>query len=1283
MAIFTAIGTALFGASTFLAAATATVLQAAAGIGLNLLAKAIAGKPEKPGFSVQGKLQSGGDVPRSFMLGYGATAGSLVYANSWGQAGKTPNAYFTQVICVGDRPVNSLAEVWANGEKVTLLTAEPHADMGYPVLEYRAGGRDHLWIKFYDGTQTVADSFLVSKVSSADRPYESTRVGVGCPYVIATSLVNEELFTGLPSYKFALNGVKFYDPSRDSTVGGSGAHRWSNPATWGGDGDKLPAVQIYNILRGMTASGQWFYGPQGMTSARLPAASWIAAINKCRATITSGGAAVPTYRSGGEISVSAPVADAVEAILTTCQGRLAETGGVYKLHVGAPGAASFAFTDGEILSTEEQSFTPFFGLADTINGIAAKYPSPAEGWNTKVAPPIYRTDLEALAGNRRLMADVSLNLVPYADQVQRLMLSALLEAQRARRHTLVLPPDYFGVEPGDVMAWTSNRNGYAVKLFRVDGVVDKANLDVMVDLTEVDPSDYDWDDTTDYRVPVDGPVGPLRPPPQQIVIWSVEAVVLNDNSGTARRPAIKFNWDADISDVKAVALEVRLAGTTTVEWRGRTDNVETGSVIVGPFLPDTNYEGRGRYIPTSNNRRTEWTAWLPVKTLDIKLVTDDILNNAITQAKIADAAITAAKIMDGAVVELKLAEEAVSTTKIKLGAVTEQLVANNAIVAAKLADNAVTQQKVADNAISTAKIANDAVNATKLADLAVSTSKLADSAITNAKLGALAVDAAKLATNAVTTTKIADDAITTPKLVANAIVADKIAANAVTAAHMVITDTNNYVEDPLFAKNSGCWPTPAGVSILNNPATAWQGSYSYMLGALVNFWCPREIDITVNTPLQINVVGSAVGAPAGSIYIRLVFLNGDNATVAVSSSVVFSAADTAWVRKTVDAIVPGGAIKARLQIYTNGVDPAPGSWRLGFVGVFKRFGGDLIVDGAIVADKIAANAVTTAKIAANAVTATEIAAGAIVAGKISANAVTTTTIAAGAVTATEIAAGAIVVGKIAANAVTTATIAAGAVTATEIATGAITAVKIAAGTITGDKIAANTIGAGQIAADSITTENLVVTDYQNVVEDPAFHKRSGAWPALTGATPVLNPATAYTGDWLYYINTAATTTSFYNARFYDVAGAEAEYRLVVVARGTAPGNLDIRVVWYDSSKAYIGVTTVIRFTSADNVYTRKTLSVTPPASAAYCRVQMLISAVPTSGDWRVGFVGLFKKAGGELIVDGSITADKMAANSITAGNAAIADAAITSAKIANAAITSSKAWRLQVGRLTA
>jgi len=604
-------------------------LQLGVGVGLSLLAQKIAGmqEPEEAAavaaYGIRGRLQGGADLPRSFLLGYRATAGSLVWANTWGGVDTVENKWLTQVIALADYPLpaNGLVGLWVNGEKVTIeATAE---SKGYPITEYRLGKDDNanLWVKFYDGTQTTVDPLCNGDASTGDRDYESTRVGRGVAYVVVTAKVKESLWSGLPTFKFELNGAKLYDISKDSTAGGSGSHVWSNPATWGGDGDFLPVVQIYNLLRGFTYNGVWMYGLQGMTAARLPAANWIAQINKCRASVTGPGGSEPKYRSSIEIPVDSQMADAIEQLLTACQGRLSEIGGFYKIQCGAPDAPVFTLTDAQILSTEEQSFTPFFGLSDTINGITANYPEPQEAWNSKPAPPLYRTDLEVLAGNRRLLADVALDSVPYANQVQRLMLESLQEAQRARRHTIVVGPEFWPAEPGDFLTWTSTRNGYSAKLFRIDGVADKANLDVMLDMTEVDPSDYDYNYSTDYVPPIIGPNDPVRPAPQPIVGFAVSAVeIVGDVAGT-KRPGILVEWSVDavedLDDVEAIAYEVRLASDDSVVLRGRSDEQEVGSVVVegNTILPATAYDVRGRYVPSSA-REVEWSSWLPVTTTD-------------------------------------------------------------------------------------------------------------------------------------------------------------------------------------------------------------------------------------------------------------------------------------------------------------------------------------------------------------------------------------------------------------------------------------------------------------------------------------------------------------------------------------------------------------------------------------------------------------------------------------------------------------------------------------------
>jgi len=309
-------------------------------------------------------------------------------------------------------------------------------------------------------------------------------------------------------------------------------------------------------------------------------------------------------------------ATAIEALLTACQGRLSEIGGFYKIHLGAPDSPAFAWTDADLLSSEQQTFRPFFSLADSVNGIQGTYPDPAQGWETATAPPLYRTDLEARDGHRRLMANPTFDFVPYHEQVQRLQKSGIEEAQRARTHVLPFPPAYWVVEPGDVGTWTSVRNGYNDKLFRVDSVVDRANLDCALSVTEVDPTDYDWDHVTDYTGVATGPTSFPRPQPQGVVDWYAEGTILYDADGLGRRVAIRIAWDGTLPGVVGIQYEVRLKADLSSVTRGRTDQLAVGALLISQgLIPLTAYQVRGQYLPSSP-RDMLWSDWLDVTTPD-------------------------------------------------------------------------------------------------------------------------------------------------------------------------------------------------------------------------------------------------------------------------------------------------------------------------------------------------------------------------------------------------------------------------------------------------------------------------------------------------------------------------------------------------------------------------------------------------------------------------------------------------------------------------------------------
>lgn len=629
MAVFTAIGTAVatsvLGAAaagtigfTFIAGATAAALQIAAGVGLSLIGKSLAGQPQADGrpFSAQVKPRSGDTISRSLPFGWSVTGGSLAYYNMWGSA----NTYATQVFALYDLPVSELARVWIDDNPVTLLTGAEHADYGYPVSEYRKAGVDHLWVKFYDGTQTTADPFLVASVSSAEHPYTADRVGTGIPYIILTSRAparadGEErpLFQGLPQGKYETYGYGLFDPTDED-------HEAGDPSTWGGDGDFLPAVQLFNVMRGISYNGEWLYGLQSMTAARLPLDNWSLAIEKCRVAIEGPDGMEPTYRAGGEIVVNVPMRNTAEALMTAMQGRMTEVGGAYKLFVGEPDAAVFSFTDDDILSTEEQPFKPFFSLSDSISGIAATWPNPAEGWADKAAPTLLRQPMEARIRGRKALASVSLDLVPYGAQVQRLQLSALNEAERERTHTHVMGPEAWVLEPGDVVQWTSVRNGYTDKLFRILAMSDRENLDVLMTITEVDPSDYDWNQEADYTPQTDGPLILIPPPALVMSGWQVFPATIYDEDGDARRPSIEVRFASGLADVQSVRVQVRVDGETDPMFDGEVPYSAPFKVILaGQFSPNTAYEVRGIFVRQSLNEST-WSAWIDVTTPNVKLI---------------------------------------------------------------------------------------------------------------------------------------------------------------------------------------------------------------------------------------------------------------------------------------------------------------------------------------------------------------------------------------------------------------------------------------------------------------------------------------------------------------------------------------------------------------------------------------------------------------------------------------------------------------------------------------
>ncbi|RVL70683.1 hypothetical protein CN138_14645 [Sinorhizobium meliloti] len=616
----------LLSAGGFSAAVVKLALGFALQYGVSLIEKARAKKRqdavEARGVTIE--VRMGDDQPASFVLGTYATAGIRKYIGTWGQAGKTPNAYLTDVVELSCIPHPGLAGIWIDDTKGTILWAEPHADgRGFPIQEFRVDGKDFAWVRFVDGKQTVADPWLVERFGShPERPFKATMIGRGVAYAVVTFRYNTEKFGGLPACLFEMLPMPLYDLRKDSTNGGSGQQRWNDPSTWAPSDNNV--VVEYNLIRGIYYGGEWIFGGQNLAAFRLPASNWVAGANECdRLVDRAGGGQEKQFRCGYEVRLDMEPLSVIDDIRQGCNGRLAEVGGVFKTLVGAPGAAVYSFTDDDILVTEDQSFEPFPALSETHNGIEATYPEPSEKWTTKDAPARYSSTLEADDGNRRLVTGVEFPAVPFGRQVQTLMKAMIEEERRFRTHLFHLPPDAFPLEPNDTVSWTSSRNGYANKKFLVVRVLGKLTFNQLVVLKEFDPSDYSWSGADELPTDI-GWLGPIEPPAQPMYGWQVVPANLLDDAGNPRRPSMRVSCDPDQDDVQQVHVQVRLKTSAAVVFDGIIAYGAPHSWILnGTFLPATTYQARGRFVPFST-RKTDWGAWLDVTTDNVRLNEDDV-----------------------------------------------------------------------------------------------------------------------------------------------------------------------------------------------------------------------------------------------------------------------------------------------------------------------------------------------------------------------------------------------------------------------------------------------------------------------------------------------------------------------------------------------------------------------------------------------------------------------------------------------------------------------------------
>jgi hypothetical protein len=228
---------------------------------------------------------------------------------------------------------------------------------------------------------------------------------------------------------------------------------------------------------------------------------------------------------------------------------------------------------------------------------------------------------------------------------------------------------------------------------------------------------------------------------------------------------------------------------------------------------------------------------------------------------------------------------------------------------------------------------------------------------------------------------------------------------------------------------------------------------------------------------------------------------------------------------------------------------------------------------------------------------------------------------------------------------------------------------IVANSITAGQIAAGAIGATQIAANAISASKMFIGSTDNIVLDPYFNDL-GYWNAWAGGvtSSVIFPGGSW-GTRPALIATSSGTGSYaghYTKKISCTPGDQF-YAACIGGTGGQTATVQLVIEWMDATGGFVGSTTVqARGGVIGGPYDFSGV-VTAPSGAYYLDFFFYGDAPSGGNAISMSNPQLNRRASGQLIVDGAITAAKIGAGEVVAGK--LASGAVTAGTVAANAIT--------------
>jgi hypothetical protein len=625
LAIAGAVGlsaTAAAAAAPYITFALTAVAGMGISLGLGALQKAMAPKPKagEPLTGIETSVQIGGDVARQIVTGKCGIKGHLVYHNTYG----ANNDYYQQVFVLSDWISEGLDAVWIDGLRYTLNVATSSGAF----TEYQTSemGPTMLRFRFYDGTQTAADSELVSNSNPVGKWGNAAKL-TGLAYVVVhMEYVKDHILyqSGIPKFTFEMKGARLFDPRLSAETGGSGSQTWSDPSTWTYSDN--PAIIAYNYQRGFFKADQLIIG-MNVPVDDLLHDTYFAAANICDESVSlDAGGTEPRYRCATILTSDDSVSHGqhLDAILSTMAGYLYDYSGHYYLQAGAGYASAATILDSELVLDAPVTYSGKRSRAELFNRVHGQFLDASEefqpqSYTPQISASGVAEDYEELGRSLDLMS------VPSQYQAERIAQIRLRESRRQATASITLGFHRQNLQAGDWITWASDR--YGTKTWRIQTRSwDAIRRTVTLELAQIDSNVFSWSTADEGgAVAVAGNISSAVLA-TTVSTFAVQATTVEDGAGNVW-PALRFTW-APTTDptIDSVVIQYRqTADHTTVSSVSDFSPSDGSYTVTNNVFGGINYEARAT-ITTTPPRVTTWTNWVAITTAETAINIADFVD---------------------------------------------------------------------------------------------------------------------------------------------------------------------------------------------------------------------------------------------------------------------------------------------------------------------------------------------------------------------------------------------------------------------------------------------------------------------------------------------------------------------------------------------------------------------------------------------------------------------------------------------------------------------------------